>query len=196
MGCMYAMESALPMNWIEQRPDDAMAGAFEAFAPAELKAVDAGPFREGMARLGAAVNVITTAGSAGRTGFTATAVCSVSDQPPTLLVCLNRRSRGTPVLRENGVFCVNTLSAEEQIIADTFAGRGGAAGEDRFKVGDWTTLATGAPVLRSAAVAFDCRVIDVKTVATHNIFFAVVEDVLIGDQCPALVYHERCYKRV
>ena len=40
------------------------------------------------------------------------------------------------------------------------------------------------------------RVIDVKTVATHNIFFAVVEDVLIGDQCPALVYHARCYKRV
>jgi flavin reductase len=184
------------MNWIEQRPDDAMAGAFEAFAPAELKAVDAAPFREGMARLGAAVNVITTAGPAGRAGFTATAVCSVSDQPPTLLVCLNRRSRGTPVLRENGVFCVNTLSADEQIIADTFAGRGGAAGEERFKVGEWTTLATGAPVLRSAAVAFDCRVIDVKTVATHNIFFAVVEDVLIGDQCPALVYHARCYKRV
>jgi flavin reductase len=192
----YSVESTRLMNWIEQRPDDAMAGAFEAFAPAELKAVDPVPFREGMARLGAAVNVITTAGSAGRAGFTATAVCSVSDQPPTLLVCLNRRSRGTPVLRENGVFCVNTLGANSETIADTFAGRGGAAGEERFKVGDWTKLATGAPVLLSAAVAFDCRVIDVKTVATHNVFFAVVEAVHLGDQCPALVYHERCYKRV
>jgi flavin reductase len=184
------------MNWTDQRPDDAMAGAFEALAPEELKAVDAGPFREGMARLGAAVNVITTAGVAGRAGFTATAVCSVSDQPPTLLVCLNRRSRGTPVLRENGIFCVNTLGAEQEEIADTFAGRGGHSGEERFKVGDWMTMATGAPVLRSAAVAFDCRTIEVKTVATHNIFFAVVEAVHIGDSCPALVYHERCYKKV
>jgi flavin reductase len=193
---MYALDSSLGMNWTDQRPDDAMAGAFEAFAPAELKAVEAAPFREAMARLGAAVNVITTAGVAGRAGFTATAVCSVSDQPPTLLVCLNRRSRGTPVLRENGVFCVNTLAAEQESIADVFAGRGGAAGEERFKVGDWMELATGSPVLRSAAVAFDCRTVEVKTVATHNIFFAVVEAVHIGESCPALVYHERCYKRV
>jgi flavin reductase len=193
---MDGAHANLGMNWTDQRPDDAMAGAFEAFAPEELKAVDAAPFREAMARLGAAVNVITTSGRAGLTGFTATAVCSVSDQPPTLLVCLNRRSRGTPVLRENGVFCVNTLTADQEIIADTFAGRGGAAGEERFKVGDWTTLATGAPVLRTAAVAFDCRVIDIKTVATHNVFFAVVEDVLIGDACPALVYHGRAYKKV
>ncbi|MBX6426234.1 MAG: flavin reductase [Variibacter sp.] len=173
-----------------------MAGAFEAFGPEALKTVDAATFREAMARLGAAVHVVTTAGRAGRTGFTATAVCSVSDQPATLLVCLNRRSRGTPALRENGVFCVNTLAADGQEIADTFAGRTGAAGEERFKVGDWMTLATGAPVLRSAAVAFDCRTIDVKTVATHNVFFAVVEAVHIGEACPALVYHERSYKRV
>lgn len=193
---MYALDAALGMSWIEQRPDDAMAGAFEAFGPQHLKSVDAPAFREAMARLGAAVNVISTDGKAGRTGFTATAVCSVSDQPPTLLVCLNRRSRGTPVLRENGVFCVNTLAADAEAIADMFAGRGGAAGEERFQVGEWMTLSTGAPVLRSAAVAFDCRTIDVKTVATHNVFFAVVEAVHIGDSCPALVYHDRCYKQV
>jgi flavin reductase len=184
------------MSWIEQRPDDAMAGAFEAFGPEPVKSVEAGAFREAMARLGAAVNVITTAGPAGRAGFTATAVCSVSDQPPTLLVCLNRRSRGTPVLRENGVFCVNTLAADQEMIADLFAGRTGAAGEERFKAGEWMALSTGSPVLRSAAVSFDCRTIDVKAVATHNVFFAVVEAVHVGTACPALVYHERAYKRV
>src|SRR5690606_37671697 len=128
----------------------------------------------------------TTAGPAGRAGFTATAVCSVSDQPPTLLVCLNRRSRGTPALRQNGVFCVNTLAAGQEAIADLFAGRTGAAGEERFKGGEWMTLSTGAPILRSAAVAFDCRTIDVKTVGSHNVFFAVVEAVHIGNACPAL----------
>ncbi|HET9904477.1 MAG TPA: flavin reductase [Xanthobacteraceae bacterium] len=193
---MYAPHANLAMDWIEQRPDDAMAGAFEAIAPEPVKAVEPPLFREAMARLGAAVNVITTDGRAGRTGFTATAVCSVSDQPPTLLVCLNRKSRGTPLLRENGVFCVNTLAADQEAIADLFAGRTGASGAERFVQGEWMTLATGAPVLRSAAVAFDCRTVDVKTVATHNVFFAVVEAVHIGNPCPALVYHDRAYKKV
>lgn len=49
-------------------------------------------YRNAMARLGAAVNIVTTDGVAGRAGFAATAVCSVSDNPPTLLVCLNRNA--------------------------------------------------------------------------------------------------------
>jgi flavin reductase len=184
------------MSWIDQRPDDAMAGAFEAFGPEPVETVEPALFREAMARLGAAVHVVTTAGPAGRTGFTATAVCSVSDQPPTLLICLNRRSQITPVLRENGVFCVNTLGAEDEKIADVFAGRSAAFMENRFQVGEWTTLRTGAPALRSAVVALDCRTVEVKAVATHNVFFAAVQAIRIGGAGRALVYHERAYKEV
>ena len=104
------------MNWIDQRPDDAMAGAFEAIAPDPLKSVDGAVFREAMSRLGAAVHLVTSAGPAGRTGFTATAVASVSDNPATLLVCLNRRSNSAPFVSQNGVFCVNTLGAAEEEI--------------------------------------------------------------------------------
>ena len=90
----------------DQRPDDAMAGAFEAIGPAPVVAVAAPSFREAMSRLGAAVHVVTTAGPGGKTGFTATAVCSVSDAPPTISVCLNRRSQGGPILRvEQNVLC-------------------------------------------------------------------------------------------
>ncbi|HEX2216112.1 MAG TPA: flavin reductase [Xanthobacteraceae bacterium] len=184
------------MSWIDQRPDDAMAGAFEAIGPEPLNCVEPALFREAMARLGAVVHVVTTAGPAGRTGFTATAVCSVSDAPPTLLVCLNRKSRGNPVLRENGVFCVNTLGADAEELADIFAGRTGAVSEERFAAGDWMTLATGAPALSEAVVAFDCRTIEVRPVATHNVFFAAVEAIHLGPACEALVYHERAYKRV
>src|SRR5262245_60363290 len=114
------------MSWIDQYPDDGMAGAFEATGHKPVVSVDAAQFREAMSRLGAAVHVVTTAGSAGKTGFTATAVCSVSDHPATLLVCLNRRSNSGAMLRNNGVFCVNTLRAGEENIADIFAGRTGA----------------------------------------------------------------------
>jgi len=183
------------MSWIDQRPDDAMAGAFEAIGPEALKSVEAAAFREGMSRLGAAVHVVTTTGPAGNSGFTATAVASVSDQPPTLLVCLNRRSNSAPLLSANGIFCVNTLAAHEEAIADLFAGRTGNRA-DRFTNGEWTTLATGAPVLASAVAAFDCRVSEIKAVGSHNVIFGVVEAVRLGPPGPALVYHERAYKRV
>ena len=184
------------MNWIDQRPDDAMSGAFEAVGPGPVATIAPEPFREAMARLGAAVHVVTTAGAAGRTGFTATAVCSVSDNPATLLVCLNRRSQITPVLRENGVFCVNTLAADCEEIADVFAGRTSAFMDDRFKIGEWLTLKTGAPVLSSAVVALDCRTVEVRAVATHNVFIAGVEAIHFGEGRPALVYHDRAYKQV
>ncbi|MFL5072686.1 MAG: flavin reductase, partial [Xanthobacteraceae bacterium] len=183
------------MSWIDQRPDDAMAGAFEAIGPEPFNSVEAAAFREAMSRLGAAVHVVTSAGPAGQTGFTATAVASVSDQPPMLLVCLNRRSISAPVLSANRVFCVNTLRADEEAIADLFAGRSGDR-DQRFATGEWITLSTGSPVLASAVVAFDCRVSDVKAVGSHNVIFGVVEAVRLGAAGEALLYHERAYKRV
>src|SRR5690242_4678273 len=138
------------MSWFDQRPDDAMDGAFTVVGPEPVRTVAAATFREAMSRLGAAVHVITTAGPAGKAGATATAVCSVSDAPPTLLMCLNRRTQTNPVVIENGVFCVNALGESGAEIADIFAGRTGVQGSDRFATGEWTTLVTGSPALASA----------------------------------------------
>jgi len=71
-------------------------------------------YRDGMARLAAAVHIVTTDGPAGATGFTASACCSVTDNPPTLLVCLNRFSQLHPIFQQNGVFCVNTLAGDQR----------------------------------------------------------------------------------
>src|SRR5215813_14159256 len=131
------------MSWLDQRPDDAMMGSFEAYAPEHIATVDPVQFREAMSQLGAAVHVVTTAGPAGKAGFTATAVVSVSDQPATLLVCLNRRSQVNPILRENNVLCVNTLRAGQDSVADLFAGRTGVAMAERFTGMEWLTLDTG-----------------------------------------------------
>jgi flavin reductase len=184
------------MSWIDQRPDDAMDGAFTAVAPEPVISIESPVFREAMSRLGAAVHIVTTAGPAGRTGFTATAVCSVTDQPAMLLVCLNRRSNSAPLLAQNGVFCVNTLGAAESNLADLFAGRSGVHLEERFSVGEWIALKTGSPVLATAVVAFDCRTVEIKAVASHNVIFGVVQGVRLGPSGPALVYHDRAYKPV
>lgn len=184
------------MSWFDQRPDDAMMGSFEAFAPEEIATVDPTQFREAMSQLGAAVHVVTTAGPAGTAGFTATAVSSVSDQPATMLVCVNRRSQCSPILQENRVLCVNTLRAGADPVADVFAGRTRVAMAERFNGASWTELSTGSPVLMDAVVAFDCRVIEIKAVATHNVIIAGVVAVRLGKPGPALVYHERAYKQV
>ena len=172
------------MTWTDQRPDDAMDGAFTAVGPEPVRTVEPAVFREAMSRLG------------GKAGTTATAVCSVSDAPPMLLMCLNRRSQTNPIVVENGVFCVNTLGHGGAAIADIFAGRTGVVGGDRFTTGDWLTLSTGSPVLVSAVIAFDCRIVEVRSVGSHNVFFGAVETVRAGPGGPALVYHDRAYKQV
>jgi len=190
------MSAGTRMNWHEQRPDDATGGAFTIDPPVNFPTVEPRAFREAMARLGAAVHVVTTDGPGGKNGFTATAVSSVSDQPATLLVCLNHRSRVTTALHQNHVLCVNTLRAGDDSVADVFAGRTGLSGAQRFLQGQWTTLETGAPSLVSAVVSLDCRVIESKSVASHNVYFCGVVAVRQGDLGPALVYHEREYKQV
>jgi flavin reductase len=153
-------------------------------------------YRDGMARIASAVHVIATDGPAGRTGFTATAVTSISDAPPTLLVCLNRASASAARLVANGVFCVNTLAADQAGLAEDFAGRSGLHGEARFSHGVWTTLATGAPLLEGALASFDCRLVEVRDIATHHVLVGEVEAVRIGTAGESLVYLDRAYRSV
>ncbi len=167
-----------------------------ALAPKTGPTVEPAAFREAMSRLGAAVHIITTGGRAGKAGATATAVCSVTDSPPMLLVCLNRGGQTNPVVLENGVFCVNTLGYGGVGTADLFAGRTGIRGADRFTTDRWSILTTGSPVLAAATVAFDCHVVEVHTVGSHDVFFGAVETVQLGPGGPVLVYHERVYKRL
>jgi flavin reductase len=153
-------------------------------------------FRDAMARLGAAVTLVTTDGPAGKVGITASAVCSVTDTPPTLLVCMNRNSSLNPVAQANGVLCINVLPADSQGLANLFAGFTGADRGDRFGEGNWTTLATGSPVLEEAVVALDCDVEEVLEKGTHSVVFARVRAIRLGAPKPALIWFSRNYHPV
>ncbi len=160
-------------------------------------AVTRDEFREAMARLGAAVNIIPTDGPAGRHGMTASAVCSVTDAPPTLLICINQSSDGHDVLKQNGVVCINTLTHQQQPLSPLFAGMSEEDSQEaRFSAGHWQTLATGAPVLQEAAVSFDCRVSQLVEVGTHSVFFCAVEAIRLGREGEGLIYFGRKYHRV
>lgn len=160
----------------------------------EAGVVDGAVFREAMSRIGAAVHVVTTDGSLGRAGATMTAVTSVSDAPPTLLVCINRSGRLDTVLRGNGVFCVNTLVEGDEAVAGVFAGQGRLDPEERFGHGQWRSGATGAPVLVGARVALECRVTEIDAVGSHSVIFGRIEAVHLGPTRPALFYMDRGYR--
>lgn len=150
-------------------------------------------FRNAMARLGAAVNIVTTDGPAGRAGFTASAVCSVTDDPPTLLVCMNRGSSAAAAMQGNGVLCVNTLRGGHEGLSNAFAGFTGLDGHARFGEGVWDSLATGAPCLQDAAVNFDCRITEVMEKGTHLVLFAEVARVRMSEEAGGLIYFSRAY---
>ena len=151
-------------------------------------------FREAMSRIGAAVHIVTTAGPFGRAGATMTAVTSVSDAPPTVLVCINRTGRLNTILRANGTFCVNTLVEGDEDLAGVFAGKGGLDHEARFDHGDWGAAVTGAPVLATARAALDCRVTEVSEIGSHTVVFGRVEAVRMGAARAPLLYVDRGYR--
>jgi flavin reductase len=150
-------------------------------------------YRDGMARLAAAINVITTDGEAGKSGFTASAVCSVTDDPPTLLVCVNLSSRQNDYLRGNGVLCVNSLASGQSHISNLFSTRDLTL-EQRFAAADWTTLETGSPVLEGAVASFDCKIVERLERGTHAVILCEVLAVRANHGPDALIYFGRGYR--
>ena len=148
-------------------------------------------YRDAMARLGAAVSIVTTDGPTGRAGFTASAVCSVTDDPPTLLVCLNRASSAYESVTKNGVVCVNVLAARHEGLARLFGGK--VPADERFAAAIWSVLETGAPVLADSPACFDCRVIEVANVGTHDVLFCRVLALRKTDYADSLIYFGRDY---
>ena len=154
--------------------------------------VDQTQFRAALARLGAAVNIITSDGPAGRHGFTASAVCSVTDTPPTVLVCVNRASPSNEKLKENGVLCVNVLAGRHEVLSAQFATRGLSI-DERFAGADWTRLETGAPVLADATVSLDCRITATAEIGTHTVFYGEVQALRLAENAHGLIYFDKAY---
>jgi len=158
-------------------------------------AVESDAYKAGMRRLAAGVTLITTRGASEPTGLTATAVCSVSADPPILLCCVNRNSASYAAVLEAGVFAVNVLSAADRSLSDRFAGRMTPA--EKFAEGTWRVLETGSPVLTSSLASFDCRVVQAVDAGTHGVIFGEVQAVTVAEdpQVHGLLYADGGYGR-
>lgn len=148
--------------------------------------VDKSMFRNGMSRLGSSVNVVSTMAGDKRYGFTASAVCSVSDTPPTLLVCISRAISCFPAFESARHFCVNTLMPGQEDISNAFGGL--IRTEDRFSFGQWGEGISGNPVLLDASVSFECELVNAVDQATHRVMFGRVIGIRENEERATLLY--------
>jgi flavin reductase (DIM6/NTAB) family NADH-FMN oxidoreductase RutF len=140
--------------------------------PSALRPADS--FRTAMREFASGVALITAGRGENRNGCTATSLCSLSLEPPSLVVCLARSSATLTSLRAEGAFGLSLLAGDDATLADRFAGRDGLRGAARFMNREWTTLSTGAPLLPSAVAIIDCEVDEIIERHTHAIVIGLV----------------------
>lgn len=150
-------------------------------------------FVEAMSRSASSVWLVTTDGPAGRHGLTVSAVSSVSAEPPMLLACINRHSPVADAVCRNRLLAVSLLGESQAELAELFAGRHPTCTREHGLHADlWETGLTGAPLLRHAVAAFDCRLEAAHDAGSHRILIGAILQVGSAVAEP-LLYHRRRY---
>jgi flavin reductase (DIM6/NTAB) family NADH-FMN oxidoreductase RutF len=155
--------------------------------PEDLRA----SFKLAMRRFPAAVSVITSADQSRRHGMTATAVTSLSLDPPSLIVCINRATLLHDIMQVGRHFCVNVLRRNQAGLSSAFSGA--LAPEARFGCGTWHTSGEGLSYLAQAQANIFCRKVAAVPYGTHTIFIGEAEGVNVHDPVEPLIYQDAQY---
>jgi flavin reductase (DIM6/NTAB) family NADH-FMN oxidoreductase RutF len=153
---------------------------------------DADTFRNAMRRLAGGVTLITTADGNERAGLTATAVCSLSVDPPRLLACVNLKGATYRVLAASRVMTINLLGKTHEPLARRFGGML-AIEEDPFATAEWSTGVNGAPTLVDAIAAFECSIEEMVITRTHAVVIGDVLNVVAAGEPRPLIYHNGAF---
>ena len=176
----------------------AAVGAFRRASPSSPTNIEADgdAFRAAMRQLASGICLVTQNVNGDRTGMTATAVASLSLDPPTLIVCVNRGASIYPGLRPGAAFGVSVLGADHRELADRFAGRTGENGGERFREGRWRVAPNGAPLLADALAALACEVEEIVERNTHAIVIGLVKHAAAASGGGALLYWRGVYDQL
>ena len=155
--------------------------------------VSSDDFRGAMRHLAGGLSVITAGRGSDISGMTVTSVSSLSVEPPSLIVSVNRAASSWPLLKRYGHFGVNILTADQIDVAEGFTGKGGLNGAARFAGAEWTTRASGVPLLVGALAAIDCEVEDIVERHSHAIVIGRVRDLQLSARTAALAYWQGRY---
>lgn len=150
-------------------------------------AVEANEFKSALQLWASGITVITTTTERlGNQGMTATSFCSVSLEPPQILVCINQHADTGDGIEESSYFAVNILSAEQEEVSNQFAG--GASQDERFANVSWQKGICGMPILNDSLASLECKVVEKVKAGTHWIVIGEVRDVVCRSGSPLLYY--------
>lgn len=147
-----------------------------------------------MRQVVSSVAIVTAQTGSSRNGLTATAICSVSAEPPIMLACINRNASAEAMIAESGSFAINFLTEEQHHIARLFS-KSKLSPDERFGEGTWRSMVTGSPVLDGAVSSFDCEVMERIVSGTHHIYLGRVVAVASIDR-NALLYRNGAFRRL
>ena len=150
-------------------------------------------FKAALRQVSGSVCIVTTGRAPDRHGLTVTAACSLTADPPTVLVCVNKSAGAHDTIVRTGSFGWNVLSPDHVVLARKFAGQDGSKGDMRFDDAQWTSLVTGAPILVASKCSFDCRVTGMHPVATHTVFYGAVVAESHRNDGVDLVFRNGCF---
>jgi flavin reductase len=151
-------------------------------------------FRAAMRTFTGTVSLITTCTADGEwRGMAATAVTSVSMQPPTCLVCVNRSSTLYPALLDSGHFCINAMHRDHHALIGSFTNS--QHRDSRFQSGQWRRGHTGIPFLEDAQSSIFCEMFDRHAIGSHDVIFGRVVEVKFRPDHDPLLYGDGTYFR-
>ena len=157
--------------------------------------ISAQAYRDSLRHFPAGVTLVTIRSGEVRHGLTVSAFASVSPEPPLVAIMIDHRHRAYELLEEPGAsFAVSVLAAEQRALAERFAWE---SDEDRLAAGQWTTAATGAPVLADALAWLDCTIFSRHRAGSHTLYIGeVVASAVPRPGDLPLVYWNRDYRRL
>lgn len=152
--------------------------------------ISADVFKQSMRLLAGGVCIASSAKDGERLGLTMTAVCSLTLEPPTLIVCVNRDAGAHDMMRTTKRICINFLSTEHVELAELFSSAS-FKGSGRFDPAKWTDMASGVPALNGALAALDCEIIQEMAVGQHSVFICEIKAARLNPEKEPLVHFNR-----
>ncbi len=159
--------------------------------------VSTAEFRTVMGQFATGVTVVTTLDGERPLGITVNALTSVSLDPATVVIALDRRRFIVPAIDALRGYAVNVLAEDQQWLSDCFAGASVTPGRDAFCGAAWHPGATGLPLLDGAIAAMECEVVDRFEVGDHYLYVGQVGALALDEpHAPPLLYHRKRYLRI
>tara|TARA_B110000014_G_scaffold232104_1_gene194566 strand:- start:340 stop:816 length:477 start_codon:yes stop_codon:yes gene_type:complete len=141
--------------------------------------------QQAIKRFGKSICIVTVSDERGRYASPSSAITNLTNEPPTLLLPLEKTASLYPLLKPSTSFGVNVLAAHHEEVVNACIRQ---KGDDRFSVGDWRQHSSGVPILADAQASFVCEFEQLNEYGSHGMIIGRVVEVTYEEELSPLIY--------